>query len=201
MPKAQKAADHGLNAEATLALIGMTREEFREVIIDRAVSNIDRYFGNEDWADTGGHKHSITAHIRGTVQKCVDAYMVKNIDPIVKEKIETIVFEATNRWGERIEGAPKKTFREFLIDRAEKFLREEVDYEGKTREDKHGSYWTKSQSRVSHLVHQYLHYKVESAMKDAVKNANTVIVAGIEETVRIKLAEVAAALKVEVKTK
>lgn len=201
MAKSKKPTEPGLDAAATLALIGITREEFREVIIDRAVSNIDRYFGNEDWADTGGHKHSITAHIRGTVQKCVDAYMVKNIDPIVKEKIETIVFEATNKWGERIDGAPKKTFREFLIDRAEKFLREEVNFEGKSRDDMHGSYWTKSQSRVSHLVHQYLHYRVETAMKEAVKNANTVIVAGIEETVKIKLTEIASALKIDVKTK
>jgi hypothetical protein len=50
------------------------------------------------------------------------------------------------------------------------------------------------------MIDKHLHFSIESAMKSAVSNANSAIVGGLEETVKIKLAEIAKSLKVTVKT-
>ena len=61
--------------------------------------------------------------------------------------------------------------------------------------------WSAKQTRIVHLVHQHLQYSIENAMKEALKIANSAIVGGIEGAVKLKLAEVAAALKIDVKTR
>ena len=92
------------------------------------------------------------------------------------------------------------TFLEYLIQRAETYIQEPLNYAGKTKEQE-GYGWSKSQTRISYLINQHLHYSIETAMKQALQTANSAIVGGIEQTVRIKLQEVADKMKVVMQTK
>ncbi len=77
-------------------------------------------------------------------------------------------------------------------------MTEKVDSSGKTKEES-GSYsFSGTQTRVAHMIHRHLHFNIETAMKEALATANGSIVKGLEETVKLKLAEIAKALKVTV---
>ena len=51
------------------------------------------------------------------------------------------------------------------------------------------------------MIHQHLHYNIGTAVGNALRNANSVLVKGIEETAKLKLEEIASTLKVSVNTK
>jgi hypothetical protein len=182
-------------------LLGLSKEELQERVIESLCDRLLSGRGGED-GDTfydspmkRALDKAIHAHIDGAVAKMAEEHVL----PRVTEMVENITLQATNQWGEK-KGEPM-SFVEYMVQRADAYLREEVDYEGQSKEEKRDSYgWKKYGTRAAALVHKHLHYRVEEAMKAALANANHAIVGGLEETVKIKLQEVAAALKVEVKT-
>ena len=137
--------------------------------------------------------------MRSRVDSRVAELAEANVLPNVTKYVEDLCLQETNRWGEAT-GKPV-TFIEYLVARAEAYLREEVNFEGKTRAEAHGYSWQKAQTRITHLVHQHLQYSIDSAMKDAISTANSALTDGIAETCRIKLREIAKNLKVNVKVK
>ena len=60
----------------------------------------------------------------------IDAAIAKHVEPFATKSIEEIVFQETNRWGEKT-GTPM-SFREMLLARMEAYP-EPVDYNGKTK--------------------------------------------------------------------
>ena len=183
----------------TLEAFGFTREEIERKVIDRIVTDLMRsiYIDDED----GEHVHRsefadrMANAVKESVDKAVAAIAEKHVLPNIGQYVERVTFQETNKWGE-----PKKeamTFTEYLAKKAEDYLTERVDYKGKTQgEDSFG--WRGEQTRVTYLVHRHLQYTIESVMKEAVKNANDKLVAGIEETVKLKLKTIADSLKVGV---
>lgn len=187
----------------TIEALGLTQEELAERVVNRAVEQLMTSVGT----DEDGHEcpldsdfqRQMKRRIQERIDQAVDEIAAKNVLPNVASYVEGLCLQETNKWGGKI-GEPI-SFIEYLIKRAENYLTEPVNYEGKTKLEAGSFSWSGTQTRVSHLVHKHLHYGVAKAMTEAVKNANAVIVGGLEQTVRIKLQEVAAALKVEVKTK
>ncbi len=172
--------------------LGLTPEGLREQVIERAAEKL------RESIDTGDYGH-LDRVVKEATDKAVSRYIEKTVIPMIEKQIEEITFQATNEWGEKRD-VKKLTFREYLVQRANQWLREEVNYEGKPRgTDSFG--WKGYQTRVAHMIHQHLHYTIETAMKDMVKNANAVIVGGIEQTVKLKLAEIQTALTVSAKMK
>ncbi len=184
-----------------LAALGITKEELQERIIERATKRVFEIHS----LDEDGYDLTETSPLAGRLEKAVKAAIdakvseiaEKHVLPLTESYIENLTLQETNRWGEA--QGKRATFIEYLIGRAENYLREEVDYEGKTKAEANGYSWSKHQTRLTHLVHRHLHHAIDSAMKQAIANANAVIVGGIEQTVKIKLGEIAQKLKVEVK--
>lgn len=195
---ASKPEDPPLSEEGqkTAAMLGLTPAEFRARVIQQAASII-----------VGGDRGQYSREVDSTVQKLTEqataVYMAEKIQPIFNERMESILFQTTNTWGEPIAGSTRKTFREYLIEKAEGFMTEKVDERGRGEKEckAHGDYYRPSTTRVAFLVHQYLHYTIETAMKNALKTANEAIVGGLETAVKMKLQEIAKTLAVEVKTK
>lgn len=192
-----------MNIEDVEAL-GISREQ----IIDRVIETCsDRLLSRLGVADEDGQvsypsdsplfadlKKLFQARVDSAISQIVDAHILPN----VKQYIENVTLQATNKWGEKT-GRPT-TFVEYLVQRAETYLTEQVDFNGKSKgQDSYGS-WNGTQTRITHMVHEHLHYSIDQAMKDAVKSGMTVVAKGIQETVKLKLAEVAQKLQVEVKT-
>ena len=184
--------------------LGLSNEELQERVVNTIA---DRMLRDASGYDEDGDEHSrptrfseaIKARVKEKVDASVEAIAARNVLPNVEAYIESLVLQETNRWGEKT-GEPK-TFTEYLVDRAENYLTEKVDFRGKTKAEDNGYSWKGAQSRISHMVHEHLHYRIEQAMNEAMKSANKAIVGGIEETVRLKLREVSDALKIEVKGK
>jgi hypothetical protein len=167
--------------------LGISPAELREQVIERAAEKLRATIDQGDY----GHLNRI---VEEATQKAVTRYIEKVIVPMLEKDIESITFQATNKWGEK--KGSKVTFREYLVERADAWLREEVNHDGKAKG--HDSFgWHPYQTRVAHMVHQHLHYSIENAIKDMLKTVNASIVGGIEQTVKMKLAEIQTALKVQ----
>jgi hypothetical protein len=184
-----------------LEAIGMTKQELQTRVVDRICGRILESTGCDEDGYEG--ESAFAKKMAKAVQERIDAAVEKIADthvlPSIAAHIEALTLQETNKWGEK-SGKPI-TFVEYLIQRAGEYMTEEVNFEGKTKTENRGYSWVKSQTRVAHMIHQHLHYNIESAMKDALLNVNGKIVQGLAETCRIKLKEIMDGLKVEVHPK
>lgn len=187
----------------TIESLGLTQEELQERVVNKICNDLL----SSELADDEDGVVSVSSPLAKKLQKAIKERIDQGIAklaethvlPNVDTYIENIILQETNRWGEAT-GA-KLTLREYLVQRADAYLREDVNYEGKDKTQANGYSWSKSQTRITHLVHQHLHYTIESAMKEAVGNVNKVIAPALAETCKIKLNEIVAGLQVEVKTR
>ena len=132
------------------------------------------------------------------VKTSIDAAIAKHVEPFMTKSIEEIVFQETNRWGEKT-GTPM-SFREMLLARMEAYIQEPVDYNGKTKaQDSYN--WRQHSTRIAHAVDSHLQYRINDAMKAALTEANKAITGGIQQAVKHSLGEVMEKLKIQVVTK
>jgi hypothetical protein len=187
----------------TIESLGFTKEELQNRVIQAIVEQVMR----ESFCDADGEEifsqsrfgRALNEAVKKRTDEAITEIAEKHILPNAATYIENVTFQKTNQWGEKT--AEPETFREYLARKAENYLTEEVNYEGKSKEQAGGYSWTKAQTRIAHMVNQHLHYSIESIMKKAVANANNAIAEGIEEAVKIKLKEITSAIQVSVKTK
>ena len=187
----------------TLAELGLTQEELRERVIDRMAEQLlgEKSF-DEDGAETVSSSRlkqqlekKIVSHVEATIAHLAEVHVL----PSVSRYIEDLTLQETTKWGEK--KGVVMTFREYMVQRAENYLREVVNYEGTTKADC-GSYaFNGNQTRITYLVHKHLQYTIESAMKEAVNNVNRVMGEALAETCKIQLENIASSLKVNVVTK
>ncbi len=173
--------------------IEIDMDKMREDIIDRAAEQLLDSMINESESYA---RNSIVKANREAIDKTVKATIDCEILPIIKGHLEKLTIQETNSWGEA--KGHSLTFKEYLVKMAENYIREPVDSQGRDKKSADSYNWRSTQTRIAHMVHEHLHYSIESAMKEALKHANSAIVGGLEEAVKIKLAEVQAALKVGV---
>lgn len=186
----------------TLESIGLSQDALAERVVDKLVEGLTTSL---DYDEEGGEfrcaspfARKLNDMVKARIDVIVNDIGEKHILPRVTEMVENMVLQETNKWGEKV-GQPV-TFVEYMTQRADAWLREEVDYNGKTKgQDSFG--WRKSGTRVQHMIDQHLQYTVKTAMEKAVSGANQSIVGGLKQAVSIALDEVAQKLKVEIKTK
>lgn len=176
-----------------LAELGFTQEQLQNRVIESIVDRLT--------ISDGGDDSELFRRLQNVIEKkindAVEAVADKHVLPNVTQYLETLCLQETNRYGEK-KGEPK-TFIEYLVARAEFYMTEKVNFQGKAKAE--DSYqWKESQTRIAYLIHEHLQYAISTAMKDALKNANDSIIGGIHKAVKIKLEEVAKEFKVEVTT-
>ena len=190
-----------MDAMKLLEQLGLTREELTDRVVQGIVSNVITTHS----LDEDGHPYPRDAkfikQLQEYAQKAIDQKVIeigdKHVLPKVGEMIDNLVLQKTNSWGEKT-GKPV-TFIEYMVERASDYMTEKVDSSGKTKQES-GSYsFSGTQTRVAHMIHSHLHHSIEEAMKQALSVANSTLVKGLEETVKSKLSEILAALKVTVK--
>lgn len=190
--------EQGLSIEA----LGFTKEELQERLIEHIADRVMRSRGYDEDGDEvtlpsdleRRLKDAVTARIDSAVAKIAETHILPNAE----HYIENITFQATNKWGEK--QAASMTYREYLAKKAEEYLTEQVNYDGKSKaEDSYN--FRGVQSRISHMVHRHLHYEIEKIMKAVVADENSKIAGGIQEAVKLKLGEILAGLKVNIALK
>lgn len=190
----------------TLESLGVSAEDLITRIVEKATEELlSSTAYDEDGEPTGGrYRTDLARRIEANIQKHVDAKInalaEEHILPNVSAYIEGLTLQETNRWGERT--GQKLTFIEYLTQRADAYMREEVNFEGKSKAENGSGYsWSKASTRVAYMVNKHLHYSIERAMTEALTLANSSIAQGLEEAVKIGLANATAGLKVSVQNK
>lgn len=172
--------------------LGVSQEELVKMVVDAAASKllVVKCFDpdDEDAVQSSPLANKLRKHIEEHVNKQVGALAEVHIFPHVNKFIENLTLTETNRWGEK--RGESITFTEYLVQRADAYLREEVNYEGKSKQASDSYGWKGTQTRLTHLVNKHLQYSIETAMKEAVSAVNAAIVPALEETVKLKLGEI-----------
>lgn len=187
-----------------LEALGITAEDLTDRIVERATEELLTTVRiDEDGEEAGRTRSSLARKVEDNIRKHTDAKIQalaeQHILPNVANYIESLTLQETNRWGERT--GQKLTFIEYLTQRADAYMREEVNSNGKSKQEEGGYSWSAHSTRVAHMVSKQLHYSIETAMKAALAHANSSISQGLEGAVKIALANATASLKVAVTNK
>jgi hypothetical protein len=185
-----------------LAALGIKPEELQDRVIERICEKVLSGVtydedGDEVHVDSGFKRRldqRITQHIDGAVQKLADTHVA----PGIHQLVENLTLQQTNRWGEKT--GKSKTFIEYLTERAEAYFEEPVNYEGKPNGTDSYS-WNKYTTRGAWLIERHIAHSIETAMKQALSNANSQIAGGIEKAIKHELSEILGKLQVKADVK
>lgn len=189
----------------TLESLGLNQEQLTERLLDKLVESVLSSNGFDDDGEDFSQRSQLARRLDGMIKERVDALVVaigdKHVLPVISEKVENLVLQETNKWGERT--GKSVTFIEYMIQRAEAYITEEVNYEGLEKSHPRVSSfsWNKHTTRIAYMIHNHLGYSIKTAMEQALANANSVISTGIQGAVKVALEEVVSKLKVSVQTK
>lgn len=189
--------------ELTLESLGLDQDKLADKLVDRLAQNMLTSIGydedGDDWFGTSPFAKKLNDMVKARLDKVVSELADKHVLPRVNEMVEGLVLQQTNQWGEKV--GKTVTFIEYLTQRADMWMREEVNYEGKVKGENGSFSWNKKGTRVEFLIDKHLQYNIERAMLAAVGEAHKSITEGLKEAVNIKLGQIAVQLKTEVKAK
>lgn len=183
----------------SLEELGLTKEELQNRVIDKITESVLGGFDSEgDWSGSGLQKH-MDKMIQKTIEDAVRTLGDKHVLPIVTERLESLCIQQTNNWGEK-KGGPV-SFVEYLVQRADHYMQEGVNSDGRGKEESGNYNWSKDSSRITYLVNKHIHYNIETAMKTIIKDANKTLTEGLAATVKIQLEDIAKRIAVNVNVK
>ena len=190
----------------TLEALGISKEELAERIIESAVDHLLSSTGfNPETEEETRYESLFKREIEKRVQESVDtkiaALAQEHVLPRVGEMIETADMRATNKYGEA--KGPAMTFKEYIANRAQVYMTEDVDYHGNSKADlaakNESDYnWRSSGPRLTVLMRNYIRDSLETQAKAAVNDVNKVIAANIAKAAQDAIAAASANLKVTV---
>lgn len=186
-----------------LETLGITKEDLIERIVGRAVNEMLSSSGFDPESDSDvSYESKFQRAIQERVQKAVDLKISQiaeiHLIPKVGQIIENLNLRRTNNYGEP-KGEPMG-FVEYIASRADAYMSETVNSDGKSKEESSGSFWRGSNTRVAHLVRCYIQSTLESHAKAALKDVNAVIVKGFEKAARDAITAAASAVKITVQS-
>lgn len=186
----------------TLEALGFTKEDLQERLVERLCEQI---LSGKSYDEDGGEhyedsqfKKLLEERLRKHINETVNAIAERHVLPNVTEYIENLCLQQTNKWGEKT-GKPV-TFVEYLVSRAEAYIGEDVNHEGKSKDEKDSYNWSKSTTRITYLINAHLQYSIAVMVKNAMDGMNKSIVGGIEKAVKIQLEQTLGKLKIGVNT-
>jgi len=173
-----------------LAALGFSEADVLEKLADKLC---EQFIGDgEDYAAEFARR--MQSAVTQRVDEVLEKAIAEHILPRITEMTEGICLQETNKWGEA-KGA-KLTFVEYLTQRVDAYIREEVNHNGKPKdEDSYG--WRANTTRIAYMIHQHLQYSIQQALAKALGEVNSSVRVGLQEAVNLALASV----KVKVETK
>jgi hypothetical protein len=185
-----------------LEQLGITKDELADRVVDSIANRLlYREVANEDGNMVSGlesaFSHQLEERLLKAIGEAVNALAEKHVVPALVDRVEELDFQPQSRYGEP-KGEPI-TYKEYLAGRADTWLTQTVDHDGNEKGDYHFRDQSKKTTRAAFLVNQYFSRTVEKALKEAVGAANEKIAEGLEKAVAMKIREIAAGLKVDIK--
>lgn len=176
----------------TLAELGLTETDVLNKLVERL---LDQYAGGEDYKSD--FERRVEAAVKEQIDAKLDAALDVHILPKVAEMIDGICLTETNKWGEP--KGPKLTFIEYLTQRADAYIREEVNYKGQTK-DQDSYSWSKHSTRIAFMINTHLQYSINQAMLKAFGEVDSSVRKGLEEAVKFAIAGIKVTVDTKVKS-
>lgn len=189
--------------EITFESLGITKEQITERVIDQIARSIMRGTMCDDdpeYECTASSnfekmmKEVVKKHIEVSINRMAAIHLL----PRISYYIENLCLQQTNKWGEKT--AEPVSFIQYLISKAEAYIIEPVNQNGKTRSEESCSPWRESTTRIAYLINEHLRRSISEAMIEALSLANKSVRQGLENAVKIALASIQVQVKTDVKT-
>lgn len=186
----------------SLEALGITAEDLTERIVEKAVDDLLNSSGYDPEDDTevryaSRFQKEIEKRIQAAVDTKISALAAEHLLPRIGEMIEKTNMRKTNQYGEP-KGEPM-TFIEYIASRADAYMSEDVDHNGKSKVESGDSYnWRASGPRMTVLMRNYIRDTLENHAKAAIKDVNQVFAKNIEKAAKDAITAAASALKVSV---
>lgn len=169
---------------------GFTQEELQNRLIEQLAES---FWSGPD-TEPDAIRHIVENKIAEVVRKKIDESFKAILEPGIGQFIEKLVLTPTNKWGEPIK--EPITFKEYLAQAADRYITEEVNYQGKSRgQDSYN--WSANGTRICFLIHEHIQYHVKTAVEKALKDFNAKVAVGLAKTVEIQLEQTLKNLKVQ----
>lgn len=187
-----------------LKALGFTQEELQQRVIDQICEQLMSAETGDDeghtWIGASQMQKALETHITAQINASVKALADEHVLPHVHSIIEGIVLQKTNQWGEK-NGQPV-TFVEYLVQRADTYMREDVNHDGQSKEETNDSYnWRKHTTRMTHAINKHLQFEIKRAMGDALEKANESLNGALEGAARQAMIETAGKLSIKFELK
>lgn len=186
----------------SLEALGISVESLEERIVDQAVEALLNATGYDPENDhevryESRFKREIEKRIQDAVDAKISALANEHLVPKVGEMIESLTFQKTNNYGEP-KGEPL-TFTEYIASRAEVYMSEKVDSQGRGKEEC-GSYdFRPNGPRLTVLMKLYIQEHLNACAKAAVTDINKVIAQNIQKAATDAIALASTNIVVSVK--
>lgn len=184
----------------TLTALGLDAKQIENMIVERAVEALLRETGVDQWGDESERPSDLSSRVSKMVKARIDEKINElaeaHLMPKIDAHIDGLILQETTTWGEK-RGKPM-TVIEYLVARADAYMVEPVDYAGQSKgADSYN--WKQHSTRIVHAVNKHLQYEIDTAMKEALRTANTTMAKGLHEACRVAINEVAAKFAIVVK--
>lgn len=186
----------------TLKALGVSPEHLADRVVDQTVESLLSYTGYaEDGEGERSYETRFKREIEKRVQAAVDAKIAAlaevHVVPRVGELIEQANMRKTNTYGEP-KGDPM-TFKEYIASRAEAYMSEDVDLNGKSKSEGDSYNWRSCGPRLTVLMKMYIRDTMETHAKAAVNDINKVIAKNLEKAARDAITAASVNLQIAVK--
>ncbi len=185
-----------------LEALGISPEELGNRVVDQCVYELLNSTGfnpdtEEETRYESRFKREIEARIKSAVDEKIAAIAAAHLVPRVGEMIEKADMRQTSIYGEP--KGPPMTFKEYIAHRAEAYMSEDVNYNGKSKaEDGNDFNWRSNGPRLTVLMRNYIRETLEKHAKSAITDVNKVIAKNIDKAARDAITAAASSLKVSV---
>ena len=190
---------------AALAVLGLNPEDIQDRVIERICDRLlEDVFSDEDgegYSRRSSFREKLDKEIKKRVDGKIEELAKIHLHPMVNERIDTVMMERTNTWGEKT-GEERMGFVAYLATAADAYMREEVDYRGRSRDEcirNHDSF-KKDTTRISYAINEHLRYSIDTAMKSAMAKASETVKGGLVDACKVALENVVQNVQVTIKT-
>lgn len=183
----------------TLEELGLTPEILQERVVEMVTASLTTSIEcDEDGNEIESRSPFIRAmqsQVKALVDAKVQAIAERDLLPRIDSFIENIVLQQTNQWGEK--NGKSVTFIEYLVQRADAYLKEPTDWHGRAKGEPGTDYnWSAKTTRLVALIERNLAHSIQAALETALKNINASVAGGLEQAIKIQLDQVVKNIKV-----
>ena len=185
--------------------LGLTQEKIQdrvvEAIVDRLLTSEMSGEDERTWLSSSAFKNKLDEQIKKRIDQRIAELGAAHVLPKLDGIIDNLVIQETTRYGEK-RGKPA-SFIEYMIARAEAYISEPVDSQGRSEIEvkaQQNSWYGSKTTRVAYQIHEHLSSNINEALKKMLADANSKIAGGLRDAITIQLNKLLANFKVTVQT-